>query len=466
MRLRLKAPTIRRHPRARSVRAVTAAGFAVLLGAAALGAVGPAQALDPAGVGPSDARQSGFPAYYTDDSGVALQLCVDGSAACGGATLRSDGAGGPGVNVAPDGEGFWYMATTSLSAPGLDLDIELAAEAAWLSPTQPISFDRLRIRGHSDTAGDIVVTTPYGATTVTAGDPANPRNVNFTDDVGCDPLPRCNFTTMASSPNGHITSWITSTTPPPGRVGDGVTSEPATMGGVPATASAGGASTNNWVVMGKLANPRAVSVPTFVDFGNTRTARTRTVRMVNLGTQPLTLGATSLRGSRSITQLAGSTCTAGRTVNPGGGCQVTLRYRPGRAKSAAAVLRIRDTGRVHVVRVKAGSSAVASVRNAFRFRSVRAGAAGRTRRVVVRNTGALPLRIRGVRVAGANAGSFRIRPGAPRVCRRGTQVPTGGQCGVYLRFEPKSFGPKQAALFLRTNGLPALQTVRLSGAGR
>jgi hypothetical protein len=465
--MRLRPRALARRPFTKTTwrRPAIITAVSALLAFPALALVAPAQALDPAGVGPSDPRHSTFPAYFTDDAGVALQLCVDGTAACGGATLRDDGAGGPGVNVAGDGEGFWYMATTSLTAPGLDIDIEIAAEAAWLSPTQPISFDRLRIRGHSDTAGPIDVTTPYGTTTVEAEDPAEQRNVNFTEDVGCAGAP-CNFADMAGNVNAHITNWIVSATPPAGHVGDGQTSEPALMGGVPATASAGGATTDNWVVMGKLANPRAVSVPTSVDFGNTRKARTRTVRMLNLGTQPLTLGATSLRGSKAITQLPGSTCTAGRTVNPGGGCKVTLRYRPGVAKSAAATLRIRDTGRVHVVRIKAGSSAVASVRNAIQFRPVRAGAAGRTRRVVVKNTGALPLRVRGVRVAGKNAGSFKIRPGAPRVCRRGAQVPTGGQCGVYLRFEPKSFGPKRAGLVIRTNGLPASQTVRLSGSGR
>jgi hypothetical protein len=144
----------------KSLRGGSAATLAALLAASTLASMAPAQALDAAGVGPRDPSQSGFPAYYTDDSGVALQLCVDGSANCGGATLASDGAGGAGVNVAPDGEGFWWMATTSLSAPGVDVDIEVAAEAAWLDARTPISFDRLRIRGHSD-VGDVTVTTPY-----------------------------------------------------------------------------------------------------------------------------------------------------------------------------------------------------------------------------------------------------------------------------------------------------------------
>ena len=453
---------MRIRPKALSRRPLIFAAVSAVLAIPTLALVGPAQALDPAGVGPLDQRQFGFPAYYTDTAGTALQMCDDGSANCIGANNAS---------LAPvEGENFYWMATSTLTAPGIDISIEYALEAAWLDANTPITFDRLRVRGDVAAAGDYTVTTPFGTThVVTAEDPANQRNVNFTEDLGCAGAP-CDFAAAAGA--NHITDFLVNTTRPAGYLGNAATERPATVGinGPAATNSitgpAGSATSSDFAVMGKLANPREVSVPTSLDFGNTRRARTRAVRMVNLGTQPLTLGATTLTGSNTITQLPGSTCTAGRVVNPGGGCQVTLRYRPGLAKAAAATLRIRDTGRVHAVRVSARSTAVASVRNAIRFRPVQAGATGRTRRVVVTNTGALPLKVRGVRVAGANARSFQIRPGAPRVCRRGAVVPTGGRCAVYLRFEPTSFGPKRAALFLRTNGLPALRTVRLSGAGR
>ena len=106
-----------------SIRSGAAATLSVLLAATAIAAMAPSQALNSTLVGPRDSTRAGFPAYYTDDSGVALQLCIDGTARCGGATLKSDGAGGPGPGVGPDGEGFYFVATTSLSAPGLSLDI-------------------------------------------------------------------------------------------------------------------------------------------------------------------------------------------------------------------------------------------------------------------------------------------------------------------------------------------------------
>jgi len=449
----------------RPLRGATAAALSALMGASALAAMAPAQALDPTGVGPRNPVQSGFPQYYTDDSGVALQLCVDGSAACGGATLTSDGAGGPGVNVAPDGEGFWWTATTSLSSPGLDIDIIFAAEAAWLSRTQAISFDRVRIRGHADRAGAIPVSTPYGVFTVTAGPPSDQRNVNFTEDIGCVAAP-CNFAAMTNDPAAHITSWITSTTPPAGYLGDSVTSEPATVAGAPATASAGGATTNRWIVTGKLAKPNAVSLPNRFDFGNVKKATTRSVTMINLGTAPRNLGRITLAGDKTITKLASSTCKATTVLNVGQRCKVNLRYKPGRAKRSTATLTINDDAAARKVRVTALSAAQVKARNALQFKPVRSGASGKTRRIVVTNTGSLPLKIRAVSLGGRNAGSFDIRSGAPKVCSRGATVPPGKQCAAYVGFEPTGFGPKTASLKIRSNAVGGLQSIRLSGRAR
>ena len=292
------------------IRGGAAATLSLLLAATAIAVMAPSQALDPAGVGPRDSSRAGFPAFYTDDSNVALQLCVDGTARCGNATLRSDGAGGPGVGRAPDGEGFYWMATSSLSSPGLTLDIEFAAEAAWAGPRQPVTFDRLRIRGHSDTAGPIDVDTPYGAVTVTAEDPVEQRNVNFTEDIGCAG-PVCNFRDMTTVAGAHITSWITANTAPAGYLGNAVTAQPANVAGAPAIFSAGGASTDRWVVMGKRAPRNRVGLPNVVAFAK---ATAKSVTMVNLGTSARTIRRVALTGDRTFTKLASSTCRAGKVL--------------------------------------------------------------------------------------------------------------------------------------------------------
>jgi len=448
-----------RIPRKAPVRGGTAAVLSVLLGASVLAAMAPAQALDAAGVGPGDPSQHGFPAYYTDDDGVALQMCDDGTAACAGATEAA---------LAPtDGENFYWTATTSLSEPGLSLDIEIAAEAAWAGPTNPVTFDRLRIRGHSDTAGPIDVTTPYGTTTVTAEDPAEQRNVNFTEDIGCAGNP-CNFAAMTSDPSAHITSWIVSATPPAGRVGDGVTSEPATVGigGPAAEASAGGATTNEWVVMGKLASPNAVSLAKALDFGNLKKATTRSVTMLNLGTAPRNLGKITLVGDKTITKLAPSTCKATTVLNVGQRCKVDLRYKPGTTKRSAATLTINDDTAARTVKVKALTASEIKAPASMEFKPVRSGASGKTRRVVVTNAGSLPLKIHGVTLAGRNPSSYDLRTGAPKVCVRGATVAPGKQCAAYVGFEPHGFGPKKASLKIRSNALGGARSITLTGIAR
>jgi hypothetical protein len=325
-----------------SIRSGAAATLSVLLAATAIAAMAPSQALDSTRVGPRDSTRAGFPAYYTDEDGVALQLCVDGTAKCGGGTLRSDGAGGPGVGVGPDGEGFYFVATTSLSAPGLDLDIEFAAEAAWMSRTQPMTFDRVRIRGHSDSAGDIPVTTPYGTFTVTADAPTAVRNVNFTEDIGCVIAP-CDFRRMTTNPLAHITTWLTATNPPAGYLGNAVTEQPATVGvgGPAATVSAGGASKSSWVIQGKLASANRVSLPGTLNFGNAARLATRSVTMKNLGTDrvtPRTIKAVTLKGSKNFRIAAGTTCKAGKALAVGDSCKVVVKFKPVRASRATLTI--------------------------------------------------------------------------------------------------------------------------------
>ena len=334
-------------PRRRSVlRPRLLALLALTLAAApALTLLGPAEALDPAAVGPRDPGQRGFPAYYTDDSGVELQLCDDGTAACAGATNAT---------LAPaDGENFYYMATADVTAPtsGLNVSIEFAAEAAWATKTAPVTFDRLRIRGNAPEVGTYTVTHPYGTTTVEVTDAAAQPNINFTEDVGCGGA-NCNFARMASAGTAHITSWITSDTAPPGYLGNGVRAATATMAGNPASVSVTGpglaapVSTNRFVVMGKLANANAVFAPKTVAFGLVRTAKTRTVLVKNLGTPdaaaPLTIGTTKVTGAAAFSKAA-STCTQGRVLAIGESCTVGVRFRPNAGvRQYTGALRIND----------------------------------------------------------------------------------------------------------------------------
>jgi len=430
-------------------------GFAMLLGAALLGAVAPAQALDPAGVGPRDPNINGFPAFYTDDTGTALQMCDDGTANCLGAT--------PATLNPPEGESFYWMATSTLSGDGVDLAVEFALEAAWLDG-QRQTFDRLRVRGTAPD-GDYTLTHPYGTTDLTA----TGGEINFTEDVGCEPAPGvpCDFTQAASA--GRITDFLVSSVRPPGHLGDSTTERPATVGvgGPTATMSIAGpasATTSNFAVLGELAPANAMSLPAALSFGNVRTARTRQVQVLNTGTLPRTLTTVGLLGPTTlrVVPTAGG-CVNGTALAVGGRCTVAVRYTPDGRKSSAASLQLVSPVGTRTVPVTANTSAVFTAPTQVLFAPQRAGTRGPTRRIVVRNTGSVPMRVRGVALRGVNVGSFDRRPGAPRVCQGGATVPAGGACAVYVGFEPNGFGTKRASVVVRSNALTTTNTIRLVG---
>lgn len=227
------------------------AAAAALLTAGVLGAtlvvVSPTQALDRAGVGPRNPKHFGFPNYYTDDAGRALQLCVDGTALCARAKVAT---------LKPvAGEAFYYSATATLRAPGINLDVEFALEAAWAGRTRQIVFDRLRVRGHAAAAGTYNLSTPYGPVSVRAADPVEARNVNFTRDVGC----ACSFRHAVTSRNAFITEFMVAGNASGRYLGNPNIRSTATLGGAPASLSvtgpAGSATTDRFAVMGKKANP-------------------------------------------------------------------------------------------------------------------------------------------------------------------------------------------------------------------
>lgn len=470
MTISIETPMRRRRfvPRRAQRRAGFTAVLAMLLGAPLLAFVGPAQAVDPDGVGPRDPEQRSFPAYYTDDAGTVLQLCDDGSANCLLARPRD--------LAPPEGEAFYWVATGELTAPGIDLNVEFAIEAAWLDGQQQV-FDRLRIRGHVDEAGTYTLTHPYGTTTVEAADPVERRNVNFTEDVGCEPVAgaRCDFAALATSPDAHVTTFLQSTDPPAGYLGRGEVAGPATIGedGLPASMSvagpAGTAATTDFAIMGKLANPRAVSMRRTLDFGNVRGRRSNRVRVINIGTQPLTLGTVRFTGSPTLRRFSTpNACGPGDVLAVGRRCTVGIRYRPDGRRRSAATLRITDdTPRgLRTVRVTAKTAAVLAAPRRIRFAARRGGTSGPTRRIVLTNTGSARMVIRGVALRGRNVRNFDRRRGAPRVCARGVRVPVGGQCAIYVGFEPRGFGSRRAGFIVRTNALGGPRTIRLSGRAR
>jgi hypothetical protein len=191
---------ISRRPRLK-VRRGAAAVLACALGVALLSVGGSASALNTAKTGPKDNR--GFPSYYMDESGRALQMCDDGTPFCQGV--------GAGDVTPPDGEAFFWLAVAHLKTNRGPLDVEMALEAAFAGQ-RPIVFNRLRIRGHLNQKGNYILKYPYGQVKFHAIGAAEQRNVDFTRDVPCS-------TTRGGRCAEKIHRWLKSTVKAKGYLG-------------------------------------------------------------------------------------------------------------------------------------------------------------------------------------------------------------------------------------------------------
>jgi hypothetical protein len=310
--------------------------------ASTLAVVGPAQALDSAGVGPTDPLMKGFPAYYTDDAGRALQLCVNGRPKCDLAR-RSD-------LTPPEGEAFYWAATAELHSPGIDVSVEMALEAAFAGQ-RPMVFDRLRIRGHVSQAGTYTITHPYGTTTVQATDPAEQRNVNFTRDIGCAPGPR-GACTFASATQGRITSFLKQVGAPRGYLGNPARFRPVASGDTVAIRGpAGSDSTDRFSVMGRRAKARSVSMVKVLTFSH---ARSKRVRIKNIGLERIRVRSVKLVGDNTLRRVQSPrACSRGDVLRVGKSCTVGIRFNPNGRFSHARLLIRDDVGKVRTTRIRA-----------------------------------------------------------------------------------------------------------------
>lgn len=313
----------------RRKRGLTVAAAVLAATAVAATLTSPAEAVR---AGDLDAR--GFPVDFTDSSGLTLAMCEDGTARCSAATEAD--------LVAPEGENFYWMATTTIPTDRGPIDVEFAQEAAF-NVDQPIVFDRMRVRGHVTRAGKYTLLHPYGRTTVTADSPANPRNLNFTSDRECGAL------TANMLCDRRITNFLHARTSSVGYIGNPNT--PTLVAGSPLRNKIivlfGGkviGQTKRFAIQGKLNGPAAMLPTALIDFGKATQAKTKSITIRNPGTEALTISSLTVAGSNAINKVNTSTCRSGANVASGGSCVLTMRYRPGLARGAAskATITIRD----------------------------------------------------------------------------------------------------------------------------
>jgi len=173
----------------------------------------------------------GFPAFYSDANGLALEPCLpadqfgqdtEGNPVPAGNSTRPelcffdpiDPANPDSVKLGVGGESFWWMGDATMDMPGggravLVLGLEGAfGGAGEPADGQQISFGRVRIRIDTPTAGTYTVTYPYGVE-VFQNVPAGTRAINVTFDIGAinQLTPVLGFSGALSSALGPFLTW-------------------------------------------------------------------------------------------------------------------------------------------------------------------------------------------------------------------------------------------------------------------
>jgi hypothetical protein len=163
-----------------------------------------------------DIGPSGHPTWYEDSGGLRLGICVaDPRCPAGPPVLGPD---------PPNDEAFYQAAGATLGGPGgQQFDIIFDVEAAYLSPTEPITFGRIQLGMDGVTPNGVyTVEHPYGTDTWTAEPDGTllggKRAAQRIETDG-------SFDGTLTSPIGPFLRWDPAAAPaaPDGYIGDGIT---------------------------------------------------------------------------------------------------------------------------------------------------------------------------------------------------------------------------------------------------
>jgi hypothetical protein len=241
----------------------------------------------------------------------------------------------------------------------------------------------------------------------------------------------------------------------------------------------------------------SVEVVSRMDFGDQRLGvpgHTETIRVSNRGPSTLDIEAVTVDGFHLDDFIVSTSACVDPLIEPGGECDIEVRFAPKGEGPRSAELVITDNGRdspqrvtLHGVGVPRPVAAqpvtepppaqpvtkppsppppppdplprVQITPNLLDFGHRELGRSGLAQTARMSNVGTGPLVITTVRPAGANAPEFRV---ALETCT-GRAVGPGADCEVVVEFAPRAIGPRSAALLLADNAAGSPHQVELRG---
>ncbi len=420
-----------------------------------------------------------FPAWYQDDEGQQVALCLDpADGACGavgdglpnpaGAVVFD--ANVPANNNFPD-EAFYQRA---IGTVGANIQLTLAQEATYGGEdgTQAV-FGRVRIRDLDNelTPGEWYrFTQPGGQVDLQAP-------VNFSSDIGC--LAACDdagFTTAGASdlaptflqkdrrvgapPAGYLAdaggvqAMVGSSFVPPGET------QPANFFRVQHITGDGGAVTGlvgqsnvfEMLVPGKLAPgsaPAGIMVNSSGQLGSQRVAAAstgKTVTLTNAGSGALQITGLAVAGA-DAGQFAVTSAPCATTLAAGASCTMPVTFTPNGSGARSAQINVTHATTAGPV-VKSvpllgtGVQPILTLPAPLAFGSQNVGALTGPRVIAVRNTGTDTMHVNSATLGGTDAADYSFGNNA---CNN-ANVAAGAQCTVEVFFTPQAAGARSAAL--------------------
>ena len=189
----------------------------------------------------------------------------------------------------------------------------------------------------------------------------------------------------------------------------------------------------------------------------------RALRLRNAGSGMLAVASLRLGGAGSGAFGLSADGCAGRSLDPGSGCDLTVTFRAARLGGHRAQLVVEGRGARGASAVELSGSGVAgriepSIER-LEFGSVRVSEAG-SRELMLANNGNAELTLSGFSAAGRAPGDYRVSG----ECRVGARLAPGDSCRLVVRFSPQREGGRLATLEIAHDGVDSPARVPLSGA--
>jgi len=211
--------------------------------------------------------------------------------------------------------------------------------------------------------------------------------------------------------------------------------------------------------------PATAFVPASAAFGSWvvgTTSNTIIVRLVNTGSQTLSIPAISIGGTDNGDFAQTNTCAP--TLDPNKNCAISLNFTPSALGSRQASLTFSDNAAGSPQSVPldgtgvAPRAAVTLSPGTMTFAGTPVGETGAAQIITVTNSGATTLLVAGVTLGGPNPDDFAQTNDCSSVAVNAT-------CTVRVTFTPQAQGPRTATLSLTDNAPAPQPSASLSGTG-